>query len=166
MLAATTKPEDKQDELTDHGLGLKVNEIRDGAMMRCVRCDLVYSTRGMYQQHMKQYHSKALSREECGKQFTLPNSLNTHRLNHHTSFPKDCEDCGKFRGTKKEYQEHMKEVHGQGKVENTVPCEICGKMVKNKYSLKSHVKLVHEKNGPNFPCDKCGKILKPKGSIL
>ena len=113
MLAATARPEDKQDELADRGIGLKTNEIRDGVMMRCIKCDLVYSTRGMYQQHMKQYHSKQMACEECGKRFTLPNSLNTHRLNHHTSFPKDCEDCGQFQATKKEYLEHMKKAHGQ-----------------------------------------------------
>ena len=62
---------------------------------------------------MKQYHSKQMACEECGKRFTLPNSLNTHRLNHHTSFPKDCEDCGQFQATKKEYLEHMKKAHGQ-----------------------------------------------------
>ena len=58
MLAATARPEDRQDELADRGIGLKINQIWDGVMMRCVRCDLVYSTRGMYEQHMKQYHSK------------------------------------------------------------------------------------------------------------
>ena len=57
MLAATEKPK-LQDENTDKGVGLKTNEIRDGVLMRCIRCDLVYTTRGMYQQHMKQYHSK------------------------------------------------------------------------------------------------------------
>ena len=165
MLAATARPEDKQDELADRGIGLKTNEIRDGVMMRCIKCDLVYSTRGMYQQHMKQYHSKQMACEECGKRFTLPNSLNTHRLNHHTSFPKDCEDCGQYQATKKEYQDHMKKAHGQGGGDPAVPCEICGKLVKSKYSLKSHVKLVHEKGGAEFPCDKCGKVLKSKGSL-
>ena len=33
MLAASMKPENKQDELINHGLSLKRNEIRDGAVM-------------------------------------------------------------------------------------------------------------------------------------
>ena len=47
------------------------------------------------------HNTKALSCEDCGKQFTLPNSLDMHRLKHHTSFPQDCEDYGKLCGTRR-----------------------------------------------------------------
>ena len=57
MLAATERSK-LQDEQTDLGLGLKTNELRDGALMRCVPCDLVYTKIGMYQQHMENYHQK------------------------------------------------------------------------------------------------------------
>lgn len=178
-LASSSRTEDDKDEKRDHGLGLKTKEIRyisssiiliisclrDGALMRCVKCDLTYTTHGMYRLHMRQYHEKALSCEECGKRFTLPNSLITHRLNHHTSFPKDCDDCGQFQPTKQQYQDHMRIEHGVGVHEAPVPCEICGKQVRNKYTLKSHVKMVHERGGVNYPCDQCGKILKSKSSL-
>ena len=121
---------------------------------------------------------QALSCEECGKRFTLPTSLTSHKLTHHTIFPKNCENCGELQSTKRDYQDHMKKVHGQveaihffinmlsqGAGEPQVPCEICGKLVKSKYVLKSHVKLVHEKDSALFPCEKCGKILKSKGSL-
>jgi len=133
--------------------------------MRCHKCDLAYNTLGMYSLHMKQYHEKALACEECGQRFTLPNSLVKHRLNHHTSFPKNCDDCGHFCATKEEFKDHVKIEHGEGIQENSVPCEICGKMVKNKYILKQHVKLVHDKKGGDFPCDQCGKIMKSKASL-
>ena len=133
--------------------------------MRCVKCDLAYSTHGMYRLHMQQYHEKALTCEECGKKFTLPNSLNKHRLNYHTSFPKTCDDCGQFCATKEEFISHLANAHGQGVQENTVPCEVCGKLVKNKYVLKQHVRLVHERKGGEFPCDQCGKIMKSKASL-
>ena len=57
LLAATERSK-LQDEQTDLGLGLKTNELRDGALMRCVPCDLVYTKIGMYQQHMENYHPK------------------------------------------------------------------------------------------------------------
>ena len=133
--------------------------------MRCAKCDLAYATHGMYRLHMQQYHDKALTCEECGKKFTLPNSLNKHRLNYHTSFPKTCDDCGQFCATKQEFVVHLANAHGQGIQENTVPCEICGKLVKNKYVLKQHVRLVHERKGGEFPCDQCGKIMKSKASL-
>jgi len=133
--------------------------------MRCAKCDLAYATHGMYRLHMQQYHEKALTCEECGKKFTLPNSLNKHRLNYHTSFPKTCDDCGHFCATKQDFVAHLANAHGQGVQPNTVPCEICGKLVKNKYVLKQHVRLVHEKKGGEFPCDQCGKIMKSKASL-
>lgn len=150
---------------TDKGMGLKTIELKDGNIMRCAKCDLAYATHGMYRLHMQQYHEKALTCEECGKKFTLPNSLNKHRLNYHTSFPKTCDDCGQFCPTKQEFVVHLANVHGQGVQENNVPCEICGKLVKNKYVLKQHVKLVHERKGGEFPCDQCGKIMKSKASL-
>jgi len=150
---------------TDKGVGLKTIELKDGSIMRCAKCDLAYSTYGMYRLHMQQYHEKALTCEECGKKFTLPNSLNKHRLNYHTSFPKTCDDCGQFCATKQEFVAHLANAHGQGVKENTLPCEICGKLVKNKYVLKQHVRLVHEKKGGEFPCDQCGKIMKSKASL-
>ena len=145
--------------------GLQTSDLKDGAIMRCTKCDLAYNTYGMYRLHMQQYHEKSLNCEECGKKFTLPNTLKKHRLNYHTSFPKTCDACGQFCATKEEFKAHLASVHGEGVRENTVPCEICGKMVKNKYILKQHVKLVHEKKGGEFPCDQCGKVMKSKASL-
>ena len=145
-----------------------INELqkdKDGNIMRCAKCDLAYATHGMYRLHMQQYHDKALTCEECGKKITLPNSLNKHRLNYHTSFPKTCDDCGQFCATKQEFVVHLANVHGQGMQQNTVPCKICGKLDKNKNVLKQHVSLVHERKGGEFPCVQCGKILKSEASL-
>ena len=145
--------------------GLQTIELKDGKIMRCTKCDVAYNTYGMYRLHMQQYHEKSLNCEDCGKKFTLPNTLKKHRLNYHTQFPKTCDDCGQFCATKDDFKAHLASVHGEGIKENTVPCEICGKMVKNKYILKQHVKLVHEKKGGQFPCDQCGKVMKSKASL-
>ena len=56
MLAATAKPEDKQDEIAERDVLLKTNE--DSDLMRCTICDLVYTTRGLYEQHLEKYHKK------------------------------------------------------------------------------------------------------------
>lgn len=44
-------------QLAGCGLGLKWIEIKDGIVMKCWKYDLVHYTRGVYQQHMKQYYT-------------------------------------------------------------------------------------------------------------
>ena len=140
--------------------------LQDGVIMRCTHCDIAFNMAGMYQHHMKKYHDKSLSCEDCGKKFTMPNALKNHRLNNHTVFPKRCDDCGHICATTVIYKNHRTEVHNEwGGEDRTVPCEICGKSLKNKYSLKLHVKLVHEKTAAEFPCDECGRVLKSKNSL-
>ena len=150
---------------TDTDQGLKTQKLQDGNIMRCTTCDLAYTTIGMFSLHMKKYHNKALTCEECGKKFTMPNALKNHRLNYHTSFPKNCEDCGHFCTTKDSFKQHLALVHGVGIVEKNVPCEICGKMVQDKYGLKAHVKAVHSGGKGEYRCDQCGKVFKSKGSL-
>ena len=133
--------------------------------MRCTTCDIAYNTIGMYNHHMKKFHDKALSCEECGKKFTMPNALKNHRLNFHTQFPRKCDDCGHYCISKKVFKEHIAKAHSEGVAEDTHPCEICGKVLKTKYSLKLHVKLMHEKVAGQFPCDECGKVLKTKATL-
>ena len=134
--------------------------------MRCTHCDIAFNTVGMYQHHMKKYHDKSLTCEDCGKKFTMPNALKNHRLNNHTVFPKRCDDCGHFCASKTSYKNHRAEAHNEWVGEDTtVPCEICGKSLKSKYSLKLHVKLVHEKTAAEFPCDECGRVLRSKNSL-
>ena len=139
--------------------------FQDGVIMRCTHCDIAYNTIGMYTHHMKKYHEKALSCEECGKNFTMPNALKNHRLSFHTQFPRECDECGHYCATKKLFKIHREEVHGQGAALHPVPCEICGKVLKNKYSLKLHVQLIHDKKPREYPCDQCGKVLKSKASL-
>ena len=162
LLSATLPKQITPDEEIS---GLQTKELKDGMIMRCGKCDVAYNTYGMYRLHMQQYHEKSLNCEDCGKKFTLPNTLKKHRLNYHTQFPKICDDCGQFCATKEEFKKHLASAHGNGIQENKVPCEICGKMVKNKYILKQHVKLVHEKKGGEYPCDQCGKVMKSKASL-
>ena len=94
----------------------KLSLLQDGRIMRCHKCDLAYNTLGMHSLHMKQYHEKALACEECGHRFTLPSSLVKHRLNHHASFPKNCDDCGHFCVAKDDFKRHVKVQHGEGPI--------------------------------------------------
>jgi len=156
----------KQDSSQGEGDGLNIREYKEGEPLRCMKCDLAYTTMALYCLHLKKVHGKSFNCEECGKKFLLPNTLKKHRLNYHTTFPKTCDDCGKFCATKEEFKSHMIEAHGGGKSEPSgVTCEVCGKMVKNKYILKSHMRIVHEGMKQEFPCDKCGKVLKSKASL-
>ena len=144
--------------------GLRLQEMKDGSIMKCTICDVAYTTFGMYQAHMKKYHNKGLGCNDCGKRFTLPNALKNHIINHHTTFPKKCNECGHFCASKEEFKEHMANTHGDGVQEKTNPCETCGKMFKSKYSLKAHVKLMHSES-EEFPCDQCGKVFRAKASL-
>ena len=134
--------------------------------MKCTTCDVAYTNFGYYQAHMKKYHHKALVCDDCGKRFTMPNAMKNHRLNYHTSFPKNCDECGHYCGTKDVFKKHLLVAHGDGIQENNVPCEICGKLLKSKYSLKAHVKQVHGKKEADYPCDKCGKVFRSKASLI
>ena len=133
--------------------------------MKCDICDVAYTTFGMYQTHMQKYHDKSLACDDCGKRFTLPNALTNHIINHHTKFPKSCDECSHYCASKEEFKKHMANNHGVGIQEKTIPCEICGKMFKNKYNLKAHVKLMHGKAEGEFPCDQCGKVFRGKASL-
>ena len=143
---------------------LSVQEMKAGAIMKCTVCDVAYTTFGMYQQHMKKYHNKSLGCDDCGKRFTLPNALKNHIINHHTTFPKRCDECSHYCASKEEFKEHMANTHGDGVQEKTNPCETCGKMFKSKYSLKAHIKLMHRES-EEFPCDQCGKVFRAKASL-
>ena len=144
----------------------QLDDLRDGLVMRCDKCDLAYSAFQSYKNHMDQYHKKAISCERCGMKFTLRNTLVKHKIDYHTLYPFNCDQCQTTLLTAKEFFEHLQQ-HGKNFVGKTAPCEICGKMLKNKYVLKAHVEAVHEKKTKSgqFSCDECGKILGTKASL-
>ena len=144
----------------------QLDDLRDGLVMRCDKCDLAYSAFQSYKNHMDQYHKKEMSCERCGMKFTLRNTLVKHKIDYHTLYPFNCAQCQSTLLTAKEFFEHLQQ-HGKHFVGKTAPCEICGKMLKNKYVLKAHVEAVHEKKTKSgqFSCDECGKILGTKASL-
>ena len=125
--------------------------------MKCTTCDIVFTTHGNFQHHMKKYHHNAIVCDDCGKNFTMPSAFKSHILNYHNHFPKICDECGHVCETKKSYKSHQVSAHGIGAEEPRVPCEICGALLKNKYCLTAHVKLKHSGTASDFPCDTCGK---------
>ena len=144
----------------------QLDDLRDGLVMRCEKCDLAYSAFQSYKNHMDQYHKKGISCEHCGMKFTLRNTLVKHKVDYHTLYPRKCDQCDTTLLTAKDFFEHLQQ-HGKDYVGKTAPCEICGKMLKNKYVLKAHVEAVHEKKTKSgqFSCDECGKILGTKASL-
>jgi len=145
-------------------LELELNELRDGVIMKCEKCDLAYSTFQTYKNHMDQFHKKSLSCSECGLRFTLKNTLVKHKIDYHSLYPKKCEQCPKILMTAKDFFEHL-QSHSKNFIGKTAPCEICGKLLKNKYVLKAHVESVHQKKTGEFSCDECGKMLSTKASL-
>lgn len=163
------------DSLTDgkkeeeEGAGLVVIENEDGVPVKCCKCKLAFTSEALHNNHMHRIHGKTFQCESpgCDKVFVLPNALKNHRLNHHTTFPRACDDCGKYYKTKEEFKAHLISVHGSVTTKsNSVSCEVCGKTIKNKYSLLTHMKIAHA--GPErklYPCEECGKVLKSKQSL-
>ena len=147
-------------------LEYQLDDLRDGLVMRCDKCDLAYSAFQSYKNHMDQYHKKGITCEHCGMKFTLRNTLVKHKVDYHTLYPRKCDQCTSTLMTAKEFFEHLQQ-HGKNFLGKTAPCEICGKMLKNKYVLKAHVEAVHEKKTKSgqFSCDECGKILGTKASL-
>jgi len=132
---------------------------------RCDACDLAYPNYQLYKQHMDQFHKKSLSCSECNLRFTYENTLLKHKLDYHTLYPKQCNQCTQVFLTAKTLYEHI-DVHTKHLNPKTSPCEICGKLLKDKYTLKAHVEAVHEKRaGGDFACEQCGKMLKSKSSL-
>ena len=144
----------------------KLDDLRDGLVMKCDKCDLAYSAFQSYKNHMDQNHKKGLECEHCGMKFTLRNTLVKHKVDYHTLYPKKCDQCTSVLLTAKDFFEHLQQ-HGKNYLGKTAPCEICGKLLKNKYVLKAHVEAVHEKKTKSgqFSCDECGKILGTKASL-
>merc|ERR1719270_3210546 len=60
---------------------------KEGSIMKCTTCDIVFTTHGNFQHHMKKYHHNAIVCDDCGKNFTMPSAFKTHILNYHTHFP-------------------------------------------------------------------------------
>ena len=144
----------------------QLDDLRDGLVMKCDKCDLAYSAFQSYKNHMDQYHKKGMECEHCGMKFTLRNTLVKHKVDYHTLYPKKCDQCTVTLLTAKDLFEHLQQ-HGKNYLGKTAPCEICGKLLKNKYVLKAHVEAVHEKKTKSgqFSCDECGKILGTKASL-
>merc|ERR1712013_683572 len=88
-------------------LELELNELRDGVIMKCDKCDLAYSTFQTYKNHIDQFHKKSLSCSECGLRFTLKNTLVKHKIDYHSLYPKKCEQCPKILMTAKDFFEHL-----------------------------------------------------------
>jgi len=131
----------------------------------CEQCDLAYSNHQMYKQHMDHFHKRSISCPECDLKFTYEKSLLKHKLDYHTLYPKQCNQCSQLFLTAKSLYEHI-DVHTKHINPKNSPCEICGKLLKDKYTLKAHVEAVHEKRaGGDFACEQCGKMLKSKSSL-
>merc|ERR1712110_693770 len=71
-----------------------------------------------------------------------------------------CKDCDLVTSKQKEFQEHIKKVHGKV---GSFKCVKCGFVTKQKLELDDHVKNFHSKNESvtaaaeesNFVCFKC-----------
>ena len=131
-------------------------DLRDGMVLKCDPCEIIYSSAYLFKKHMKSFHKDGYSCETCSNLFTFKHMLFRHVLESHTIFPNQCRYCKEDKFNAKDFIDHARK-HLSKKTNTELPCDICGKILADKYKLKAHMKRRHENE--SCTCEDCGQIV-------
>ena len=145
----------KEEALNDH---LKFDHAND---VTCELCAKTCMSMSALKAHMKNQHRDPDEKKErffcdqCGKSFTVKNSLREHiNVAHNKNAKKlECEICHAKFNYKTNLQAHKKAQHSAKK---QYQCDLCGQEFAYPNSLKEHVSRIHNKTRSD-PCDFCNK---------
>ena len=96
------------------------------------------------------FSESACDCETCGKMFANDIQLQEHIENVHMNGKYKCDTCDKTFSRIKQLKEHGANVHGL-----KLNCELCGKSFNRADGLREHIAIVHE--GITFKCEFCDK---------
>lgn len=126
-------------------------------MLQCRLCMKSFKAKSTFHYHMKQHHSKLITRylckgPNCNKVFHTKQSLKRHQSEHMEGFKYQCKDCNiTFKGYDK-YRYHIQSIH-EG--ERRHLCTVCGRRFFQNTHLLDHMWL--HTGEKRYKCKKCDK---------
>lgn len=126
-------------------------------MLQCRLCMKSFKAKSTFHYHMKQNHSKLITRyvckgPDCNKVFHTKQSLKRHQSEHMDGFKYQCKECHiTFKGYDK-YRYHVQTIH-EG--ERRHLCTVCGRRFFQNTHLLDHMWL--HTGEKRYKCKKCGK---------
>jgi hypothetical protein len=137
-------------------------DLKDGMVLKCEPCALVYSSAFLFKKHVLKYHKDVNSCESCKESFPFKHLLFRHGLKEHTIYPKQCSYCEEEKFNAKDMIDHIRQ-HSNITSDSKIPCDVCGKGFSDKYKLKAHLKTMHE--NVSETCEYCGQLVSSKRSL-
>ncbi|CAG9789655.1 unnamed protein product [Diatraea saccharalis] len=115
---------------------------REPIQLKCLACDLTFSSRVGLTRHTRRDHLMERPHEckLCEKRFFSSKTLKTHMLKHTGLRQYQCDVCSKAYGTKGTLREHLR-IHAD---DRRFKCEYCDQAFVQKCSLKGHLRSKHK----------------------
>jgi C2H2-type zinc finger/Zinc finger, C2H2 type len=110
-------------------------------MHKCSICQRGFVSERCLAEHTLAHKGEQHICEECGRVFSTPGRLRSHKLTHASAVPEVCQLCGQSFATKSQLHGHNFEAH-RPKDTMKIPCVVCGAMYKKK-TMRSHCLAAH-----------------------
>lgn len=128
----------------------------------CPHCEFKSRTKNNLDQHVRNVHTKDLTRfacDQCNKLFKYKVSYDYHKRQHSGERPYQCYICGMAYYTSSKLSAHMKNTHST----ETFSCDLCSKSLKSLFWLKKHLKTHSDERLYN--CTVCGSSFKSANTL-
>lgn len=114
---------------------LRAIHLRKEINMTCRFCNVTYTQRIKFREHLETHEEHRFLCTECGKEYKHYNGFISHVIQHRNAFKFLCPECGKQFGRKTELDVHMA-CH----VEKSFQCDLCGTKVARRATLMKHMR--------------------------
>lgn len=137
-------------------------EMHKEQSFACPQCQFTSRTKNNLDQHVRNVHTKDLTRfacDQCSKLFKYKVSYDYHMRQHSGERPYQCYICGMAYYTSSKLTAHMKNSHST----ETFRCDLCSKSLKSSYWLKKHLKTHSDERLYN--CTICNSNFKSANTL-